>query len=291
MPLQLPDERGLHEDRLRLWLVATAVLVLYAPVLAQLAREWWHDPNFSHGFLISPLAGFLVWQRRKQLLATVVRPSNWGFVFACGAVAVLFAGSLGAELFLTRISLVGMLASMVVFFFGWRWLRLLLFPLAVLLLMIPIPQIIFNQVAFPLQLAASRFAGGGLSSVGVPVLREGNLILLPNNVTLEVAEACSGIRSLMALLALGVTYGHFFETRQAVRWILVAGTVPIAVVANGLRITGTGLLTYFFGEQAAEGFFHLFSGWVVFLFAFALLVILHKLLGLSWRVFARAGAP
>lgn len=268
-------------------LLAVAALLLYFPVMTKLVHDWWGDPNFSHGFLIPPLAGYLIWQRKEKLVATPARPSNWGLLIAVAAAALLFLGSLGAELFLTRVSLVLMLAALLVFFAGWKGLSLLAVPLAVLLLMIPVPQVVFNQVAFPLQLTASRFASGCLSSLGVPVLREGNLILLPNNVTLEVVEACSGIRSLMSLLSLGVAYSYFFESSLAVRWILIGATIPIAVMANGLRITGTGVLTYLVGGQAAEGFFHVFSGWMVFVCAFLILVVVHRIISLCRGGFHR----
>lgn len=192
-------------------------------------------------------------------------------------------------MFLSRVSLVSLLGSMVVFFFGWKWLRHVIFPLLVLLLMIPLPQIIFNQIAFPLQLAATRLACSSLVLLGVPVLREGNLIFLPHNVTLEVAEACSGIRSLSALTALGVAYSWLFDSRQGVRALLVASTIPVAVVANSLRIAGTGLVTFFVSESAASGFFHALSGWVVFLSAFVLIVMLHWLIRLLWRGLGWAG--
>jgi exosortase len=252
-------------------------------VLAKLGRDWWQNPNYSQGFLIPPLAAYLIWEKRHALAKTPARPSNWGLGLAIGAAGVLFLGSLGAEIFLTRVSLVFMLASLVVFLLGWQWLRALAFPLAVLLLMIPIPEIIFNELAFPLQLAATHFAGGLLGGVGIPVYLEGNLIELPHNVTLEVVEACSGIRSLMALIALGVTYAHFFNARRVVRWTLIVATFPIAIIANGIRIAGTGVLTYWIGQEAAEGYFHIFSGWVVFISAFVILVTLHKVVSLLWR--------
>jgi exosortase len=281
--LQAIKTRINQDDWVKLGIVAAAAVALYAPVMAKLAQDWWHNPNYSQGFLIPPLAAYLVWDNRQTLADTPSKPSNWGLAFALGAAAVLFLGSLGAELFLTRISLVLMLASLVVFLFGWQWLRRLLFPLAVLLMMIPIPEIIFNQIALPLQLAATRLAGGFLSLAGVPAFLDGNLIELPNSVTLEVAEACSGIRSLMALLALGVTYAYFFDSRRSVRWILVAATLPIAIVANGVRIAGTGVLTYLVSQDAAEGYFHVFSGWLVFVVAFLMFVALHKLISLFWR--------
>lgn len=274
----------------KLGVVFAAATALYFPVLTQLVQEWQSNANFSHGFLIPPLAAFLVWDRRHALGRLLIRPSNWGLVGLVGSIGLLFLGSLGAELFLTRFSLLVVLASLALFLFGWRCLRGLVYPLAVLGLMIPPPQIIFNQIAFPLQLAASRLACGGLRILGIPVLREGNLIFLPHYITLEVAEACSGIRSLWALVALGVAYGRFFETQNNKRAILLANTIPIAILANSFRIAGTGLLTYFVGEQAGEGFFHAVSGGAVFLCAFVLLVLLHTSMKLLWRDQKLAGA-
>jgi len=274
-----------RSDRYKLGAVGAALLALYAPVLVKLCRDWWHDPNFSYGFLIPPLVVYLVWTNRQGLMANPLCPSNWGAVGAILAAGLLFLGSLGAEQFLTRISLVLMTASLVVYLFGWKWLGRLAFPFCLLLLMIPPPEIIFNQISFPLQLAATRVAGAFLGAVGVPVYLEGNLILLPNNLTLEIAVACSGVRSLMALFTAGAVYAYFLDTRAVVRGILIAATIPIAVIANGVRIAGTGILTYLVSEQAAEGYFHLFSGWVIFVSAFLLLVATHKLISLCWRGF------
>jgi len=194
-----------------------------------------------------------------------------------GAIGLLLAGSLGAELFVARFSLLFLLGGMLLFFAGWKMLRGLAFPLSFLALMIPLPAIIYNQVTFPLQLWASRLSSSGLELLGVPVLREGNVLVLPNY-SLEVVEACSGIRSLMSLIALAVAYGYFVEKRPWVRITLVALMVPIAVASNAMRVMGAGVLTYLFGPQAAEGFFHSFQGWLIFVFAVACMLFLHWLL-------------
>jgi exosortase len=196
----------------------------------------------------------------------------------------LLAGQLGAELFLTRVSLIGVLAGAVLYLYGWEHLRVVWFPLAFLLLMIPLPAIIFNQVAFPLQLVASRFGEAVLRLFDVPVLREGNVITLANT-QLEVAEACSGIRSLISLLTLGVVYGYFTDKRFLVRLVIALSTIPVAIVANGLRVAGTGIAAYHYGEEAAQGFFHEFSGWVVFVVSLAMVFVIHR------TVLAVAPAP
>ena len=269
--------------------MAASFVALYYGVAARLVHDWIHDDNYSHGFLIVPLALFFVWERRSVLARTPARPSAFGLVIVVGSLLVMAAGLLGAELFLTRISLIGCVAGMVLFLFGWRYLRLLAFPLAFLLLMIPLPTIIFNQIALPLQFLASRVGEAGISAFGIPVLREGNVIVLANT-SLEVAEACSGIRSLISLLTLGIVLGYFTDPRTWMRTTIALLTVPIAVVANGLRVAGTGIAAHFYGDQAAQGFLHEFSGWLVFVVAFGLLFAALKGLVRIFPVRAAAGA-
>jgi exosortase len=245
---------------------------LFQEVVIKLVHDWSTDDNYSHGFLIVPISLYLAWERRDRLMQAAIRPSWLGLLVVLGGVALLIAGTLGAELFVTRIGLLAVLTGSILFILGWNHLRLLAFPLALLVLMIPIPAILFNQVAFPLQLLASRFSSGVLSMVGIPVLREGNVIILAHT-TLEVAEACSGIRSLVSLITLGILLGYFTESRLWVRWLLAVATIPTAIFANGLRVAGTGILAHYWGPAAAEGFFHTFSGWLVFAFAFGMVLL------------------
>jgi exosortase len=267
---------------------AGAFLALYRPVLTKLIHDWGTDDNYSHGFLIVPIAAYLVWERRAALARLSIRPSHWGAVVLAASLGLLVAGTLGAELFLTRISIIGVVAGGVLWLAGWPALRVLTFPLAFLLLMIPIPAIIFNQIAFPLQLLASRFGTAVMSLAAVPVLREGNVLILANT-TLEVAEACSGIRSLVSLLTLGVLVGYFADRRAWFRIVLPAATIPIAIVANGVRVAGAGIAAYYYGPEAAEGALHTFSGWLVFVCSLALLFVLQKALLKMFQ--AAAAAP
>ena len=197
-------------------LLAVTFLTLYRPVILKLVHDWATDGNYSHGFLVVPLAAYFAWARSKQLSRLPVRPHWTGALLVVSSMAVLLAGQLGAELFLMRISILGTLVGTIVFLLGWRHVLALAFPLAFLLLMIPIPAIVFNQIAFPLQLLASSFGETVLSACHIPVLREGNVIILANT-TLEVAEACSGIRSLVSLLTLAIVYGYFVDQRGLVR--------------------------------------------------------------------------
>jgi exosortase A len=255
--------------------VLVGVLVAYLPVLRKLVYDWGHDDNYSHGFLIVPIALYLIWERREQLAAARPAPSIVGLLIAIASLLVLVAGELGSELFLMRVSLIGVLVGTVLFVYGWEHLRVAWFPLAFLLLMIPIPAIIFNQIAFPLQLVASRFGETVLQLWNIPVLREGNVITLPNT-QLQVAEACSGIRSLISLLTLGIVYGYFTDSRLSVRGAIALGAIPVAILANGLRVAGTGIAAYYYGQEAAEGFFHEFSGWVVFVVSLVMMFMLHR---------------
>ena len=271
------------------WLTALVlsglVLALYAPVLQRLVLQWWLDPNYGHGFLVPVFAGYLLWEGRSRWQQVALAPSNTGMLVMWLAIGMLIAGTLGAELFVSRFSLLVLVVGMVLFLAGWGMLRAVAFPLGYLLLMIPLPTIIYNQVTFPLQLIASRLAAACLEVVQVPVLREGNLLVLPNY-TLEVVEACSGVRSLMSLVALAVAYGYVVESRQWARALLVVLMLPIAVATNAVRVVVTGVLTYMFGPESAEGFFHLFSGWLIFLVALLLMLLAHWLLkrvALPWR--------
>lgn len=270
--------------RHRSWQAAALALLvawLYFPILSRLAVQWWSDPNFSHGFFVPAFSLFVLWQDRDHLRTIPSRPSSWGLLVTTLGLAVLVVGSLGAELFLSRASLLLVVAGLVIFFQGWRWFRAILFPWAFLLLMIPIPSIIFNQITFPLQILASKAAATALPLAGVPVLREGNVINLPA-MPLEVAQACSGIRSLLSLGTLAIIYGYLMESRNSLRVVLAVASVPIAVVANSLRIIGTGLLVQYWDPAKAEGFFHAFSGWLIFVVSLAMLFLLHHLLILVW---------
>jgi len=259
------------------WLLTAVVVGLYAPVLWRLVWQWYNDADYSHGFLVPLLSIYLIWQRREKLAEVPRRPSSFGLLVVLGALGLLFLGSLGAELFLTRVSMVVMICGLVIYFSGWALLRAMAFPIAFLLFAIPIPVLIYNEIVFPLQFIASRFATSILEMLNLfPIMREGNVLIIPG-MRLEVVEACSGIRSLMSLLALAAGYGYLAEKSVPVRWFLVLAMVPLAIVSNGTRVMITALMTNYIGPQAAEGFMHEFSGWVIFVVATVLFLALHSL--------------
>lgn len=250
------------------------LLAWYAPVLHLLVRDWLNDDDMGHGFFVPLVAGYIVWLRREDLLRLELKPSLWGMAVVALAGLQLIAATLGVEFFLARTSFVLALAGILLTLGGGVLLRALAFPLALLLFMIPLPAIVFSQITFPLQMIASAFAEHALSLIGIPVLRDGNILELPSQ-RLSVVEACSGIRSLLSLSFLSLVYAFFFDLRVWMRWVLLICTVPISILANAGRVTVTGLL-WEFKPEYAEGFFHLFEGWIIFMVAVALLVACHR---------------
>jgi exosortase len=269
-----------------LGLVTLATVTVYLPVLSSLVSQWASDENYSHGFLIVPFAVYFAWAQRARLAAAPIHPSIFGLAIVCASLVVLIAGLFGAELFLARSSLIGVLAGTVLFLLGWQHLRLLAFPIALLVLMVPLPALVFNQIAFPLQLFASRVGELVLTTAGIPVLREGNILEL-STTKLEVAQACSGIRSLVSLVTLGVILGKLNEPRRWARAVLALVAVPIAIIENAARVAGTGVAAHWVGPAAAEGFFHTFSGWVMFVLAFFLLLLTQHALAQGSLPYAR----
>jgi exosortase len=255
---------------------------IYWGVIAKLVYDWYTQPDFSHGFLVPFFSAYLVWTKRETLRKIPVRQSWAGVPLIIAGIITLFLGVYGAELFLARLSLLMLLGGLIWTLAGREMLRELRFPLLVLLLGIPWPKVIYNQITFPLQILASKLASAALPLFGVPVMRDGNIIQLPS-MPLEVAEACSGIRSLMSLFTAAVFYGYFLEPRVGRRVILALAAIPIAVCANGARIVGTGLAVQYWDPDKALGFFHEFSGWLIFVFSLILLYLLHTAMNLSSR--------
>ena len=239
-------------------LLSAMVMILYRRLLGPWAKQLWDDPNYSHGLLVPVFAAYILWRERMRWRASL-RPSNCGLSIMFLAIGLLVLGMLGAERFTARISLLMLISGIIVFLAGWRRLRSVAFPIGYLAFMIPLPAIIYYQLTFPLQLWASRLGAHGLVMLGVHTVREGNLLILPN-CTLDVVEACSGIRSLLSLLAVVVGYLYLVEPSMWKRCLLVASTIPIAVVTNGFRLVSAGLLSSVFGPEVDSGAVHLMRG-------------------------------
>lgn len=258
-------------------IIVACLVLLYFRVLQGLVSDWIHMPDFSHGFLIPIVSFYFVYERRKELSA--LSPSTaWGGIGLI-VLGILFflLGNLATEFFTMRFSMLVVLGGIVLFLLGKEFFKTLLFPIVFLIFMIPIPSVLMDRITFPMQLFASKVAAKSLYLIGIPALREGNIILLANT-SLEVAEACSGIRSLISLLALSVVFAYFSQKTTLKRVLLVLSTFPIAIIANAARVTGTGILAHHYGDKVAQGFFHGFSGWILFVVAFICLFIVGSLL-------------
>jgi exosortase len=264
-----------------LWFGSLLVLA-YAPVLFSMGKEWFTDDNMGHGVFVPFVAGWVAWQQRDRIMSNAAEGGSlWGLGLLIWGAAQLYLATLGAELFLERTAFIISLCGAIVLLGGFPLLRVVAFPLFLLLFMIRIPAIIFNQITFPLQLFASSVAEQALWSMGIPVLREGNLLHMSQQ-TLSVVEACSGIRSLLSLSFLSLVYAYFFDSKTWMRPVLLLATLPIAVLANAFRVTLTGVLSEYKGEFA-EGAFHMVEGWVIFLIAFVGLIITHAVINRVWR--------
>jgi exosortase len=260
-------------------------LLFWAPITT-LVRDWLHDPEASHGLLLAPVAVWLMWKRGLDPRA---RP--WPFVgLALLALAVLlrYASGLAAELFTMRMSLLGALFALVVFTWGFRQLARWWLPAALLMLSVPVPDVLLSSAALPLQLQASQMGAALLEWRGVPVMLQGNVLHLPGQ-SLFVTEACSGLRSLTALLALGLLMGGLWLRHPASRALLVFAAIPVAMFLNGIRIFLTGFLVYFVDPSLGEGVMHVTEGWVLFVVAFLALGALTAAVAALEKVLRRRG--
>jgi len=257
------------------------LIAAYFPILVKLVNQWSTDDDVSHGFFVPIVAGYIAWTRRDALLRIEWKPVWWGLGLLVWAAGQAYLGLLGAELFLQRTAFLMSLLGLLLVLGGTALVRELLFPLLLLPFMIPLPTVIYNQITFPLQLFASAVAEKSLELLNVPVIRDGNILELASQ-KLSVAEACSGIRSLLSLSFLSLVYAYFFDRKVWMRWVLLIATVPIAIIANSARVTITGLFSEI-DPSLAEGFFHEAEGWVIFVVALAMMVVVHLLINFVYR--------
>ncbi|MBW2578540.1 MAG: exosortase/archaeosortase family protein [Deltaproteobacteria bacterium] len=254
---------------------------IFGPILYYMVQHWRAVDDYSHGFLVVPLSLYFAWERRGDLQRATIRPSWWGLLpLALGSLALMI-GRLGVELTAMRVSFVLTLIGLQILLLGREVFRILAFPLIFLFFMVPLPQSFVNVVAFPLQLIAADFAVETLHLLHIPALREGNIIHLANT-QLFVAEACAGLRSLMALGTLAVVFAYFFRKNPIERAIIVASAIPIAICVNAFRVALTGILSHRMGAAAAQGLIHQTEGFVTFGLAFGLLLVAAWLLSVFW---------
>jgi exosortase len=262
------------------------LILCYAQILYRMAVQWATDENMGHGFFVPLVAGYIAWHRRDALTFDPRQGNLWGLATVILAALLSLVATLGAELFTARLSFIVALFGVILYLGGTRWLKVLLFPLGLLLFMIPIPAIIYAQLTLHLQILASQLGEMLITLMGIPVLRAGNTLQLPSQ-TLDIAEACSGIRSLLSLMFLSLVFAYFMDKKVWMRWALLVATIPIAIGANGIRVALTGLLSEI-DTKLASGMYHETEGYIVFVVALAALFLTHRLINLAVKRFGKA---
>jgi exosortase len=265
------------KNYLSIAMVGLSFIALYYHVIYKMVHDWSIDDNYSHGFLIPVISGYLIWQNRKRLSELPLKPSNFGLVLLLFSILFFIAAHVGAELFTMRFSMILVILSAIVFLAGWTMAKELLLPVGYLIFMIPLPAIIWNKIAFPLKLFATKMAVTVIKALNIPVYSEGNIIHLANT-TLEVVDACSGLRSLTSLLALGAAFALISDHSPLKKITLFLSAVPIAILVNIFRLSSTAVLAKFYGAKVAEGFLHDISGIIVFFLALILMYMIHSVM-------------
>ena len=265
------------------------VLVLYYSVLVELVHDWVIDENYSHGFLIPLVSAFFIWRKRDRLRARQRKSNGIGLAVLILGLLLFIVASIGAEFFTQRLSLLLVIGGLLLYLGGRKITGDLFFPLLYLVFMIPVPYVLYYSVSFPLELLASRLTTAAVSLLGIPIIREGNILHLQNT-TLQVVDACSGLRSLLSLSALSAALAYATQRTLVKGIILFLAAVPVAIGANILRLSLTAILASLYGEQVAQGFLHQFSGVAVFAFAVVSLSLIGAIL--RWLSFKKdTGSP
>jgi len=257
--------------------VLVAVIVLYYPIVIGLMQDWSTNDNYSHGFFIPLISGYMVYSMRDELNKLPVSGVTWGILLLILGLGQLYIAKIGSEFFLQRTSLIPVFLGLCLFLFGIPITRKLLLPIFYLLFMIPLPAIIWNKIAFPMQLFSSAITEKIVQMIGIPIFREGNVLHLAQT-TLEVIDACSGLRSLSTMFALAAALAWYTSFNRWKQWALFLLAGPVAIFANTIRLTATAALASVYGEKVAQGFLHEFSGIFTFIFGLTLLIMLQKLL-------------
>ena len=258
-------------------LAALTLVICYAPALRGMFEQWSTDEDMSHGFVVPIVVLWIVWRERGRLRALPVEPSWWGFVVLAAGAGMQFVAALGAGLFAASLAFLVSVAGAVLCFGGFVWLRALALPLLLTLFMLPKLAVVYNQVTLPMQLLASRMAAGILTAAGIGVIREGNILDVAGH-QVSVLEACNGIRYLLSLGFMAVVFAYLSDAKRWMRLALLAAAIPIAIIANAVRVAAAGWL-----PSLDSGTPHEISGWFLFVLCLATLVIVR---GLFNKVYA-----
>ena len=262
---------GFGKNKIFLIVVFGSFFLCFFPIYPELFSTWLNSSDDSHGILVPVITVYLIWQRRESLAKASTGSWGWGGIILLASLALHVAGYAGSVSVVSRLMIVTGLIGLVLFNFGKRFFALIAFPLCYLIFIVPVPVSIYSLLAFPLQLFASQISAFLIAGSGIPVLREGNMLYFAQT-QLEVAEACSGLRSMTSFIMLSCLFGYMMKAGWGRRITIFLSAIPLALLANIVRVTGTGILAHFIGGKAAQGFLHEFSGMVVFAFGFLLLL-------------------
>ena len=259
--------------------ISALLLILYGEVMVKWGEALWNDDNYSHGMLIPFVSLYIIWSRMTQLREIRIVPYAAGILFVVVGLLLFSLGYVGGEQFSKRLSFIVVLYGLILFLEGKEVASIMHFPVWILFFSVPLPYVLYNAMAFPLKLIATKVAVFLLSLYGMPAFKDGNIIYL-SHTTLEVVDACSGIRSLMTLITLAFFLACMMHKNTVLRALVLLFAVPVAVLANALRVALNGILASY-NPAWSEGFWHEFSGWLVFIVSFALLWIISFLL--KWK--------
>lgn len=269
--LKVAKQQNYKKASLYAGIYFSAFAVLYYPYIATMVEDWGVNDNYSHGYFIPVISGYLLYEMRDRLQKIKPSPTNWGLILLILGLLQAIVSKIGSEYFLQRTSIIIVLFGSAIYLLGTKFTKKIWFPLCYLIFMIPIPAIIWNNLAFPMQLFASAITEQIIHFFGIPIFRQGNVLQLAQT-SLEVVDACSGLRSLVTMFALSAVLAYISTGSIIRKWLLFLAAAPIAVFVNIVRLTLTAGLAHKFGEKAAQGFLHDFSGWLIFVLGLVLLI-------------------
>lgn len=266
------------QDLIKLSALLGLTLLAYIPTFIWMFDRWnAKDSYYSHGLLVPLVSIFIIWLKREKLSKISIKPTNLGWVFFGLGILTHIISALLRVYFSSAFSLIFVIIGLVLLFFGTKYLKELAFPIIFLIFMIPLPLVVIANISFKLKIFAAQVSTVIINKMGIPAIRDGSIIKTANSY-LIVEDPCSGIRSLISLIALGALMAYFSNISRFKKPILFLSSIPIAIATNIIRIVALSLASEMYGAKLATGAFHNIMGVLVFVFAFIGLALVNKML-------------